>query len=198
MTTRGDGLRERDRYGRASIRERLGDELQALRGQPWLILVIALILGGAAILLITRPQVVRVPALAAGDCLYIHASDAKEDPPGRPIGTDTGVIAALYEAGAERASCDLSHSHEVAAVPAFEENAVAPYPGSGTLTDRIRETCAAAFTAYVGRTPDASELDLVIAVPPEPAWTDGIRLGACLVNRDDGAFMGSRAAGSGR
>jgi hypothetical protein len=198
MTRRGDGLRERDRYGRASLREQLGDEVRALRGQPWLILVITLIVGGAAILLITRPQVVRVPALVAGDCLYIHAADAKDDPPGRRIGTDTGVVIALYEAGAERASCDMSHSHEVAAVPAFEENAVAAYPGSGTLTDRIRDTCATAFTAYVGRAPDASEFDLVIAVPPEPAWTDGIRLGACLVNRDDGEFMGNRAAGSGR
>ena len=198
MTTRGDGLRERDRYGRASLREQLAGEVEALRGQRWLMVVIALLVGGAAILLIARPQVVRVPALATGDCLYIHAPDAEQDLPGRRIGTDTGVVTALYEAGAERASCDLSHSHEVAAVPAFEENAVAPYPGSGALTDRLRGPCEAAFTAYVGRPPAGSEFDLVIAVPPEPAWTAGIRLGACLVNRHDGDFMGNRAGGSGR
>ena len=198
MTTRGDGLRERDRYGRASLREQLGGELQSLRRSRWLIVILALLVGGAAFLLITRPQVVRVTGLAAGDCLYIHAADAVEDPPGRRIGTDSAVVEALYEAGAERASCDMSHSHEVAAVPEFEENAVAPFPGAGALTERLRATCEAAFTAFVGRAPDGSEYDLVIAVPPEAAWTDGIRIGACLVGRDDGEFMAGRAQGSGR
>jgi len=160
--------------------------------------VLVLVVGGAGVLLVLRPQVVRVPALATGDCLYIRAADAQNDLPGRRIGTDTGVIAALYEAGAERASCDLSHSHEVAAVPEFPENALAPYPGPGALTDRLRDTCESAFAAYVGRPSAGSAFDLVIAVPPEGAWTDGIRLGACLVNRHDGDFMADRAGGSGR
>ena len=199
MTMRGDGLRERDRYGRASLSEQLAGELHALRGQPWLILVLLFVVGGGVVLLLLRPQVVKVTSIATGDCLYIRSADANSQGagPGRRIGTDTGVILALYEDGAERASCDMSHSHEVAAVPRFAENAVAPYPGSGALTDRLRASCEAAFQAYVGRPSDGSAFDLVIAVPPEDAWTNGIRVGACLVGRGDGEFLAKHARGSG-
>ena len=199
MSTRGDGLRERDRYGRASLSEQLAGELKALRGQPWLLLVLLFVVGGGVVLLLLRPQVVQVTSIAAGDCLYIRSGDADSQGvgTGRRIGTDTGVILALYENGAERASCDLSHSHEVAEVPRFAENAVATYPGSAALTDRLRARCQAAFQAYVGRPVEGSAFDLVIAVPPEEAWTNGIRRGACLVGRADGEFMEQHARGSG-
>ena len=197
MSRRGDGLRERDRYGRASLVEQLGGELNALRRHPGVMLVAVLVLGGAAILVLTRPQVVRVTGLAAGDCLYIHAADAQEDPPGRRIGTDSSVVDALYGTGAERASCDMSHSHEVASAWSFEENAVAPYPGFGALSDRRLADCEAAFAAYVGRPSRGSPLDLLVAVPTEAAWDDGIRAGACLVESRDGNFLLSRAQGSG-
>jgi hypothetical protein len=198
VTRRGDGLRERDRYRRASIGEQLAGELRALRTHPGIALVAVLIVGGAAFLVLTRPQAVRVTALATGDCLYIHAADAQDDPPGRRIGTDTAIVDALYAGGAERASCDLSHSHEVAGRWTFEENAVAPYPGAGTLTDRRLAACEAAVAAYVGHPLEGSAFDVVVAVPTDAAWKDAIRSGACLVERRDGQFMDGRARGSGR
>lgn len=196
MTTRGDGLRERDRYRRASIAEQLGGELHALRGHPGIILVAVLVLGGGAVLAVLRPQVVQVTALAAGDCLYVHAADAQADGPGRQIVTDTAIVDGLYAAGAERASCGLSHSHEVAATFVLEENAVASYPGAGVLDERQLAACEAAVAAYVGHPLEGSAFDVLVAVPTEDAWTDAIRTGACLVERRDGRFMDQRARGS--
>jgi hypothetical protein len=200
MTTRGDGLRERDRYGRASLREQLGGELHALRRHPGVILVAVLVLGGGAALALTRPQIVQATGLAVGDCLYIHAADAQTDPgsSGRRIGSDSSVVDALYATGAERASCEMSHSHEVAAVWKEDGNAAAPYPGAGQLASLHLAACQAAFQTYVGHAVDGSELDVVVAVPTEAAWSDAVRSGACLVEQADGGFLSSRAQGSGR
>jgi hypothetical protein len=198
MTTRGDGLRERDRYGRASLREQLGGELRALRGQPGLILVLGLVIGGGAFLVLSRPQLLRVTDLATGDCLYIRAADAvMEAPPGRRIGSDAAVVDALYATGAERAACDMSHSHEVAGRWQFEDLAAVPYPGAGALQDRRLADCQAAFAAYVGHPAQGSQFEFVVAVPTEDAWNDAIRAGACLVERNDGGFMDRPARGSG-
>ena len=46
--------------------------------------------------------------------------------------------------------------------------------------------------------PDGSELEVVIAVPDEPAWDRGTRAGACMVARADGQFLAGPAKGSGR
>ena len=200
MTTRGDGLRERDRYGRASIGEQLAGELHALRRHPGVILVAVLVFGGGAVLALTRPQLVDVNGLAVGDCLYVHAADAQNDPgtTGRRIGTDSAIVDSLYSSGAERASCDMSHSHEVAAVWKEDGNAAAPYPGADQLSRVHLAACQAAFEAYVGHPVDGSELDFVVAVPTEGAWSDAVRSGACLVEQADGGFLSSRAQGSGR
>jgi hypothetical protein len=200
MTTRGDGLRERDRYGRASLREQLVGELRALRRHPGVILVAVLVFGGGAALLLTRPQIVQATGLAVGDCLYIHAADAQTDPgsSGRRIGSDSAVVDALYADGAERASCDMSHSHEVAAVWREDGNAAAPYPGAGELAGMHLDACKAAFAAYVGHPVDGSALDFVVAVPTEGAWSNAVRSGACLVDQADGGFLSGRAQGSGR
>ncbi len=197
MSWRGDPPPERKRYQRASLAEQLRGELRALRRHPGVLLTAVLVLGGGIILNLVRPQDVTIGALAAGDCLYIRAEDAARDlDPGRPIGSDAAAIRTLYAIGAERASCDLSHSHEVISATAFPEPAGAVYPGEAALVDRLG--CAAGFTAYVGHAPEGSELELVVAVPDEAAWDATSRVGACLVARRDGEFLSGRAKGSGR
>ena len=87
-----DGRRERDRYPRASLREQLGNELRALLGSTPLVVLLLVLVGGWLVLTFTRPEVVVVGQLAAGDCLYIRAGDADTDTPtGRAIGSDGAV-----------------------------------------------------------------------------------------------------------
>jgi hypothetical protein len=191
--------RERDRYRRASLREQLGGELAELRRHPGVMAAIVLIVGGWLVLTITQPAVVQVDRLAVGDCLYIHAPDADTTTPtGRPAGTAPGAVMALYGQGAERAGCGGSHSHEVAATFVFPDAAGAAYPGIATLEDSQRAACDATFTAWVGRAPDGSELEAVLAVPDEAGWSTGVRSGACLVAHANGQFLGGPAKGSGR
>jgi hypothetical protein len=194
-----DERRERDRYARASLREQLGDELKAFLGNTPLVILVVVIVGGWLALTITRPETVVIGQLAAGDCLYIRAGDADTDSPaGRAIGSDGAVIAALYEAGAERAPCDGSHSHEVADAWVLEDDLVAPYPGQAELTNRERARCEAAFERHVGRPADGSGLALTIAVPPPGEWEDGARAAACLAAARDGAFLLAPGKGSNR
>jgi hypothetical protein len=191
-------VRERDRYARASLREQAGDVATELRAHPGVMLLIALLVGGWLFFTLTKPAYVPVGALRAGDCLYIHAPDADTDSPGgRPAGTATGAVAALYGQGSERAACDGSHSHEV--LDAFEEagDDGAPYPGRAALIRSREAACTAAFTAWVGRSPEGSVLEPVLAVPDETAWIKGTRAGACLLARADGQFIGVPAKGSG-
>lgn len=191
-------VRERDRYARASLREQAGDVLAELRRHPGIVLVLAIVLGGWLVLQLTRPTVVSVGALQDGDCLYIHAADADAmDPAKRPAGSESGAIEALYLAGAERAPCNGSHSHEVARQLRFEDAPDTAYPGAGVLRDRNLDACAAAFTAYVGRAPDGSRYDVAVAVPSEATWTAGERTAPCLVYQRDGDFMQAPARGSG-
>jgi hypothetical protein len=191
--------RERDRYARASLREQAGDALAELRAHPGVIALLVFLVGGWLVLTITRPPVVQVAGLASGDCLYIHAPDADTDSPiGRPAGTSTAAVAALYGEGAERAACDASHSHEVLVAILFPDADGTPYPGGPALEARWAAPCAEAFTRWVGVEPERSELEVVLAVPSETAWDDGTRAGACLVARADGQFLGGSAKGSGR
>jgi hypothetical protein len=190
--------RERDRYRRASLREQLGGELASLRMHPGVILVLVLLFGGWLFLQLTKPPVLHVDQLSAGNCLYVHAADADTDTPnGRPAGTSTAAVAALYAEGTEGASCDSSHSHEVVLQVVFPDPPGTSYPGSAALTGRNRAACEAAFTGYIGRASEGSELELVVAVPPENAWTRGVRAAPCLVGRLDGRFLGGPAKGSG-
>lgn len=192
-------VRERDRYARASLREQAGDALTELRGHPGVMALLAFLAGGWLVLTITRPPVIQVADLRVGDCLYIHAADADTDAPGgRPAGTATGAIAALYGLGAERAACDASHSHEVVDVFPVADPAGAPYPGGAAMIRARDEACVAAFAAWVGHAPEGSELERVIAVPSDKAWGTGVRTGACLVARADGQFLAGSAKGSGR
>jgi hypothetical protein len=200
MSWRGDPRPERERYQTASLAEQVRGELKAMRRHPGVVLAFLLVLGGGLVLNLLRPQVIGIRDVAAGDCLYIRAADAARDAVsgGRAIGTDSAVVRALYEVGAERASCDLSHSHEAISTTEFPEPVAAPYPGESALKERLMETCTTGFETFVGRALVGSELDMVIAVPDESAWNDANRVGACLVARRDGEYLSGRAQGSAR
>jgi hypothetical protein len=198
LTAMPDDRRERDRYGRASLGEQLGGELRSLRRNPALIILLIVLGGGWLFLTISRPEEVRIGNLKAGDCLYIHAADA--DPQaasGRMIGSDGAVTTALFEEGAERASCDLSHSHEVADAWILDDPVGSPYPGQAELANRYRARCESAFAAYVGHPVDGSIYGLTIAVPTPAAWERGAIAAACLVSQGDGTYLHDRAGGSG-
>jgi len=191
--------RERDRYARASLREQAGDLIASARRHPGFVLVMVLVLGGGLLLTLWTPSAVKVGDLQAGDCLYIHAADADTDTPaGRPAGSATGAVSALYAQGAEKAPCDGSHSHEVLLQTMLDDAPSAAYPGASALVERNRAACEAAFSAYVGRPSESSSLELIVAVPPESSWTDGGRAAPCLVGDPKGQFLLSQAKGSGR
>jgi hypothetical protein len=146
-------------------------------------------------MLLTRPAVAGIEELRAGDCLWIHAADAQPGTPGaRATGTPAGAVQALYARGAERAACDGSHSHEVVAVFALEGASDSPYPGAAVLDER-RAACATAFGDWAAGAAADPPLELVTAVPPATAWTDGVRAGACLAARSDGQFLAGPARG---
>jgi Septum formation len=194
----GDERPEKERYQRASLLDQVRDELVNLWHQPKVLLVIAVIVGGWLVLQLTTPAVVKLEELAVGDCIYVPTSTSGEIDAIRPIGSAIDVVGGLYRAGAERAPCDGSHGHEVAAVFLLEEPVGAPFPGAVALEARQRPVCEAAFEPFVGRPMDGSALQLTLAVPGEAAWDDGRRVGVCLVNNADGSFLTGRAAGSGR
>ena len=194
-----DDRREREKYGRATLAEQVGDELRTFLGNTPLVALVAALLGGWLVLQVTRPQVVRVTELRSGDCLYIRSADAElVGQRGRPIGSEGGVLLALFEQSAERAGCDASHSHEVADAWQLEGVAGAPYPGLRQLAAGQQARCEAAFEAHVGRPADGSTLQLSTGVPTERAWEAGIRTAVCLVANADGTFLSGPAGGSGR
>ncbi len=190
--------RERDRYARASLREQAGDLVASLRRHPGVVAILVVVFGGWLVLNLTTPAPLRVDDLQAGDCLYIHAADADTDSPtGRPAGSSTSAVAALYSGGAEKASCDGSHSHEVLLQTTLADGAGTEYPGRDALVERTRAACEAAFTQYVGRPPQGSAMELIVAVPPDASWTDGVRAAPCLVGDPAGQFLLKPVRGSG-
>jgi hypothetical protein len=79
----------------------------------------------------------------------------------------------------------------------LDDPLVASYPGQAALTAREEARCEAAFERHVGRPTAGSALALTVAVPPEGAWDEGARVGACLVSAKDGTFLLRPARGSG-
>ena len=191
-----DDRRERDKYGRASLREQLGDELRLFLGSTALVALVVALFGGWLVLQLTKPEVIRVPEVRAGDCLYIRAADA--DPDLSPIGTESGTLLVLFEQSAERAPCDASHSHEVADAWQLDGPSGAAYPGRSELTLAQEGRCEAAFETHVGHAVDGSTLRLTTGVPTERVWDAGIRTAVCLVSNADETFLASPARGSNR
>ena len=187
---------EREKYGRASLREQWGDELRKFLGSTPLVALVVALFGGWLVLQLTKPQVLRVSEVRAGDCLYIRSADA--DPDLHPIGTESGILLTLFEQSAERAACDQSHSHEVADVWLLEGAAGAAYPGRSELTLAQEARCEAAFETHVGHAVEGSTLRLTTGVPTELAWDAGIRTAVCLVSNADDTFLAAPARGAAR
>jgi Septum formation len=186
--------RERDRYRRASWAEQLREGALSFWRNRTARIVTAILLVGFLLLTVLTPEVVKLSALAVGDCIYLR-------PPGTgdSIGPQkiAGTAADLqrYDVG-ERASCDLSHSHEVSAVFVVGSPGDA-YLGLDALVGAYGARCDAAFEPYVGRVATASRYATALAVPSTDAWRDGARYGVCLVFNADRGLLDHHARGSG-
>ncbi|HSL33212.1 MAG TPA: septum formation family protein [Candidatus Limnocylindrales bacterium] len=187
--------RERDRYRRASLREQVGDALHAFWGDPLARFITIVLLGGLLVLRLLTPEIVPFSALQAGDCVYLR-------PPGptdmttsvKPVPATSADLQA-YDA-AERAQCDLSHSHEVSDAFSVGEPGTA-YPGLAALVDANQPRCDTAFEPYVGRALEGSAHATALAVPGEAAWAAGARHGVCFVYNADRSLLDHPARGSG-
>lgn len=168
------GERERDRYGHQSWRERLAEIPAGIRAHPRIALVAAVFIVGWAIMLLLRPTYVTLDDVAAGDCLYIRPN-------------------ASVDEFAERASCTVSHSHEVLSV-AILGAAGDAFPEIDALSSQ-GEACAAALAAITGEAGADPTLTTSFVSPSEPAWAAGVRRGACLAHRVDGGFLTAPVSG---
>lgn len=191
-------VRERDRYGHASLREQAAGTVRDLLHSPLALFVLIVVVGGWVFLLVTTPKTVKLEQLTVGQCLHVPNSSTGDPVASRAIGVMSEIQTIVATQGAEVAPCDGSHSHEVAAVFTAPEAAGTLYPGHGQLIDQYRATCQAAFASYVGKPLADSIFELTVVVPMPETWDKGQRAGACLVSRADGQYMGTKAGGSGQ
>jgi hypothetical protein len=193
-----DDRPENERYQHASLLDQALDELRNLARNPKVLLVLVILVAGMVGLVLIQPSIVQVEGLRAGDCIYVPIPGNDLTAGDRPVGPTTEVVDGLIRAGAERASCEMSHGHEVAAAFVLDDPPDAPYPGTVELEKRQQAACEAAFVSYVGRPSAGSALEPIVVVPDAAAWDKGRRSGACLVGNADGKFLSGRAGGSGR
>jgi hypothetical protein len=187
--------RERDRYRRTPLWEQVRDELVGIWRNRTARIVIGVLLAAFLVSRFLEPPVVSLGELAVGDCVYLRAPGQSNDP------TDTIQVPAtpadLQVIGVgERASCDLSHSHEASAVFTVGQPG-APYPGLDALVAGYSARCDQAFEAFVGHPMAGSAYATALAVPSVDLWQKGARYGICLVFNADRTFMNHRASGSG-
>jgi hypothetical protein len=139
-----------------------------------------------ALLWVARGQLVEPVDLRLGDCLYVRVPASQD--PDRPIGQPEDVATALMQGGAERASCDASHGHEV--------SAVIPLNSFNDPRAEAPARCTAAFEPYVGRPPTGS-IYTTFAAAPSAGDVNATPLVICLVARADGVWMDHPARASG-
>jgi len=181
-----DHLPEKVRYRHASLAEQLTGGIRELLSNRSAMAIIAIVFGGFVIFRLLEPAIVTFGALAPGDCLYVRAGDPASD---RPIGPPGSVRERLLSRGAERAPCDLSHSHEVARVVDLS-GAGDAWPGDAAVVAEVDPVCRDARTAIAAsRPPGAPGLEVAAVVPDGDRWSDGARRGVCLVHRADGQFL---------
>jgi hypothetical protein len=185
--------RERDRYRRASLREQASDALLGVWRNKGARSALAVLIGGLVLLRLVTPTPVSIAELATGDCVYLRApGPANRDPD--TVRVITSPEAFEFVSNGERASCSLSHSHEVSTVFPLSGD---EYPGFQTLLTENVHRCEEAFAGYVDRPLDGSRLATTVAVPGPNAWADGARRGVCLVFNADGSFLGHHVRDSG-
>jgi hypothetical protein len=145
--------RERTHYRYATRREQLAElwtDFVANRPLQLALAAVLLVLVG---LLILTPKTVGFASLEPGQCIFVRTSAANALVADRPIGEPDEVRATLRSQGAELASCDLSHSHEVVAAGTLPDADDVEYPGEAALIEREAPACEAAAEGYVGRSP---------------------------------------------
>ena len=185
---------ERDRYRRASLREQLAGEIGAFWGNRTLRAFALLVVGGLAILWLLTPKPVAPVELVSGDCVHLRLPGSTDIASGVPqAATTTRELTMVVSA--ERASCDLSHSHEVSTTVALAGPDA--YPGWAALAEAGGGGCDAAFGAFVGRPLDESRYGTTLWVPTADAWAAGERDGICLIFNKDATYLDHRARSSG-
>jgi hypothetical protein len=206
-------MREIDRYQRATLREQLLELLGWFRTHKAIGAILVVFAIGWLTQIVAPPRPADPVDLAVGDCLYARTGSSMDvGPTARPIGPPADVEAVVLAGRAERASCSLSHGHEVSAVVALgapgsagasgDPGSAAPTPagtGAAAMTGIrafVQARCDAAFEVYVGRSAAGSIYETFAAVPTLERWEAGERTAVCLVARRDGQWMGSPARGS--
>lgn len=205
-------MREIDRYQKATLREQLLELFGWFRTHKAVGAILVVFAIGWIVQIAAPPRPADPADLAVGDCLYARTGSSMDvGPTARPIGAPADVEAVVLAGDAERASCSLSHGHEVSAVVALgapgssvagDPGSVAPTPagtGAAAMTGIrafVQARCDAAFEAYVGRPATGSIFETFGAVPTLERWQAGERTAICLVARRDGQWMGSPARGS--
>lgn len=183
--------RERDRYGRASLAEQLGNLVGWFRAHPVALTLVAIVVLGIIVQLVAPRRSALPNDLAVGDCLFVPTAESDAVGPGaRPIGAPDEVARVLMRGGAEPADCRASHGHEVSAIfdyPRQEETRGPP----------IAVRCIRAFGTYVGSTVTVTSFVTFAATPTVEQWDAGIHRLICLVARRDGQWMDHPARGSG-
>ncbi len=197
--------RESDRYPKETLRQQVEDVIGWFPAHRNGSTAIALVLGLLVLWRLITPGIVQLGDLRTGDCLFVRTAAATTtiDPrPGDPVTVGQAILAA----GAERASCDLSHGHEVTGVVDLDTHDNTSVPGAPPAFDPLsllaiaEEACAPTLAAYLGLAPGAASAAYVgfAVIPNAIVWERGTRVAACLLASADGRFLTAPARGSGR
>jgi len=175
--------REIEKYRRAPLAERLTEPFVWLRAHPPVAIVVVLFVVGTIAAVVAPPRSATPWDHPVGDCHYLRTSGQIVSE--RPIGAPASVARVLLGGGAEQASCNASHGHEVMAT------VIAP-----SSSAEVDATCAADFEGYVGHPLAGSRYEIITAIPTTEDVAAGNNLAVCLVARIDGQWMDHPAKGS--
>lgn len=178
-----DGGREIEHYRRASLRERILEPILWLRARPAAAILVAILVVGTIGSVVAPPLSGMPKALRVGDCLYVPTNAAITSD--RPIGEAASVARVLLDGGAEQASCDASHGHEV----------IATVIGPASAAE-VQAACAGEFPGYVGRSLTGSRYAIFTVIPTAEDVAAGRDIAVCLIARADGQWMNHPARNS--
>jgi len=197
--------RESDRYPKATLRQQAEDFVGWFPAHRNGTAAIAIVVGLAVLYRVLTPSVVGLDDLRAGDCLFVRTASAISPLDASP-GAPASVRQAILSGGAEEASCDLSHSHEVSGLVDLDDHDDADAAGAPPAYDpvallaRAEDACAGQLPGYLGLPPGATSAAWVgfAVIPDERLWERGARVAACLVTSADGRFPTTPARDAGR